>query len=229
MARHTNRNDPNQLSMLMTAKEIQTRYQVLDGDREEGYDSREGSATGRSRTTGGNPNQPGPLGSAIHFRGGHEESDEQVWSRKLEESQMSPGDYHEARAGEPARTPGWETLGQRSSFPQVNERTGRSWTSMVDSHDMRGESYVNRKQEEFREHQDYGPSLYESLQASGGPDSPVHLGTKHGSMGKPQVVGGHHRIAAMAHINPDQLIPVLHHENLHDARSTATVKAYPYT
>jgi hypothetical protein len=56
-----------------------------------------------------------------------------------------------------------------------------------------------------------GSSLYDSIAAEGARD-PVHLGTDVGSLGKPQVVGGHHRIAAQADINPNQPMPVLHHE-----------------
>ena len=45
-------------------------------------------------------------------------------------------------------------------------------------------------------------------------EHPVHLGTQFGSQGKPQIVGGHHRIAAALETRPDDLIPVVHHEDI---------------
>jgi len=41
---------------------------------------------------------------------------------------------------------------------------------------------------------------------------PVHLGTAHGREGKPQIMGGHHRIASSMDLNPHRLMPVLHHQ-----------------
>ena len=61
---------------------------------------------------------------------------------------------------------------------------------------------------------------------------PVHLGTQMGKSGKPQVVGGHHRIAVMKEVAPDELMPVLHHENFQQAWGQARFnrgKGFPYT
>lgn len=35
---------------------------------------------------------------------------------------------------------------------------------------------------------------------------------------RPMVAGGQHRIAAMMHLNPDQLLPVVHHEDIIEAK-----------
>jgi hypothetical protein len=51
-----------------------------------------------------------------------------------------------------------------------------------------------------------------------GVQHPVSLGREMGSMGKPQIVGGHHRIAVMAEEAPDELMPVLHFQSFGQAR-----------
>lgn len=64
-----------------------------------------------------------------------------------------------------------------------------------------------------------------------GVTQPVHLGSGNswGDSNKRQVAGGHHRIAVMGHLNPDQLMPVLHHTGFHAAISDQTNQAYPYS
>lgn len=62
-----------------------------------------------------------------------------------------------------------------------------------------------------------------------GVTQPVHLGNEYGSSGRREVVGGHHRVAVMSHLSPDQLMPVLHHEDIWEAQSPVMHKAYPYT
>jgi hypothetical protein len=43
-----------------------------------------------------------------------------------------------------------------------------------------------------------------------GVNMPIMLATEtQGASGKPNVAGGHHRLAAMSHLNPDQLLPVM--------------------
>jgi hypothetical protein len=246
---------PGQMQMLMSAKEIMNQYQVLDGDRQAKYDERQYQPTWRSATTGGGTNDPirtqdrpwlerqaqqagTNLASQTHFRGGeHEESDAAVWARKLDEAHMSPGDYHAARYGSDypgPEPPGYETLAGRSSAPQNplhNPNMGmstfrRSSSSIEESHDMKMQSYVDRKYMEHDHYQNYGPSLVQHIRESGGVESPVRLGTELGSQGKPQVIGGHHRIAAMSDIDPDQPMPVVHDVNIWHARQSS---AYPYT
>ena len=50
--------------------------------------------------------------------------------------------------------------------------------------------------------------------ADEGVTHPVHLSHQFGSQGKKQIGEGHHRIAASEHIDPDRLMPVLHHEDV---------------
>lgn len=49
--------------------------------------------------------------------------------------------------------------------------------------------------------------------------SPVSLSLERGRSGLPQVAGGHHRIAAMDEEAPDELLPVVHHRQFHDAKA----------
>ena len=163
------------------------------------------------------------------------ETSAETWNRKLLESQMSPGDYAAARYGGHTaareyapgiRTPGYETLMDRPSAPQPKSTltTSNEW-----SHQERMDRYVEGKQQEHWTQQAEGESLYQHLQRTGGPEAPVHLSFQVGDEGKPEVVGGHHRIAAMAHMNPDQLIPVVHHASFWAAQSPESNKAYKYS
>lgn len=57
--------------------------------------------------------------------------------------------------------------------------------------------------------------------------SPIRLAANQiGSQGKQSIVGGHHRFAVALNHAPDRLVPVLHHEDIHDAKADRT---YPYT
>lgn len=208
-----------QLQMFMTPKEIQAHYQPLDGDRGgEGLLEPEHSdwLTNRSVNSDGDPNvalttqqKAGGRGKAYE-RTESMESDSELWDRKLAESQMDPIDYAEARGDSAAaRGPGMSVL-DRASAPQYSS-SGSSG-----SHWARAESYIMRKQDEHFNKS----SLYDSVR-EGGVQAPVHLGSQFGVMGKPQVVGGHHRIAAAADIDPNQPIPVLHHADINDARSSS--------
>ena len=55
--------------------------------------------------------------------------------------------------------------------------------------------------------------LHKSIAAEG-VHRPVHLSAQFGSQGKPEVGEGHHRVAAAMDIDPDRLMPVLHHEDM---------------
>ena len=67
---------------------------------------------------------------------------------------------------------------------------------------------------------DRSVSLYEHVQQHG-VQSPIPLG-QHPSprTGKPMIAGGQHRVAVMAHLNPDQLMPVTHVTNVLEAISS---------
>lgn len=54
--------------------------------------------------------------------------------------------------------------------------------------------------------------------------SPIRLGRQVGSQGKPQIVGGHHRMAVARQHYPDTLIPVLHDTDIHAAKADTTYK-----
>jgi hypothetical protein len=62
-----------------------------------------------------------------------------------------------------------------------------------------------------------------------GVKSPIRLGSIRGSMGLPQIVGGHHRLAVQTDLDPHELIPVLHDTDIYSARSGPSAKSYPYT
>jgi hypothetical protein len=73
-----------------------------------------------------------------------------------------------------------------------------------------------------KKHPERTTSLLEHLRA-GGEMKPIPLGHMRNPYKgieekRPMVAGGQHRISAMAHINPDQLLPVVHHENIAEAR-----------
>ena len=174
------------------------------------------------------------------------ESDEEVWARKLDESQMNPmdyGDIHGQSETMQRGAMGPDTLQGRPSAPTPpsypatpgpSAGSDTEWEHreavdrMDESYERRMQSRLDLEEEKWESKYGYeAPSLFEKIQAQG-VKSPVRLGTygKPGSTGKPSVVGGHHRIAAAHAINPDQLIPVLHYEDIREAKSDT---AYPYS
>jgi hypothetical protein len=240
---------PGQFQMFMTPREIRSKYQGLDADRMEVYDERMGEPTGRPETTIGDANIVANTalrnrwaqwhGGASQVEGmkyarseGYEnENDDQLFARKLEESQMDPAEYREVHGGgTPKEPPGWDTLARRSSAPsevgrqaagQYSARTGQSTGSWEEANDE-AQDYVMRKGEEFQEEQDYGPSLHDRIREEG-VQKPVHLSyDQMGDFGKPEIVGGHHRLAAQHDIDPDQPIPVTHWKSIWEAKQSAT-------
>lgn len=62
-----------------------------------------------------------------------------------------------------------------------------------------------------------GTTTFSSI-AEEGVHNPVALGHEEGT-GRPDfVAGGHHRIAVMSHLNPDQLMPVMHVRSVGEAQ-----------
>lgn len=108
------------------------------------------------------------------------------------------GEYPTARSWQQhhtRRTEGGSKLYIRGGEPESDEQLWERKAEEADDYGLRGEI-----EEE-------------------GVRKPVTLGTQFGDSGKPQVVGGHHRIATMADIAPDELMPVLHVQGgLHQAR-----------
>ena len=241
-----------QLKMFMTPKEITSTYQPLDGDRmeknEHGYYEHvrggmgDTSGTFRSHNTQGDPNytrsgfskppRERDTTSPYKYNPG-EESDKELWSRKLEESRMPKADYMHAVGGteqvrdmEPGYTDAAEHVGERDGYPQYN--TGGTHT-----YEKAQESFDNRVANEYDGRvDDYysgGDTLHSKIKSEG-VKNPVHLGQTGGMQGKPQIVGGHHRIAASMDIDADKLIPVIHHRDLKEARSKGSkTDPYPYT
>jgi hypothetical protein len=215
----TNRSDPNQLKMFMTPKEIVNNYQVLDGDREDywGESARAGSITARPYTTAGvsNGRWLGGTGTPSYRRPYPIESDEQVLSRKSMEAQMDPDDYAEYRGDEPSHFD-YEGAANRSSAPQAPSTAS---TSRWDSFQMKHDSYMDRKVDEYERGHIEKRSIWDSVRLEG-VHSPVTLSTEHvGSQGKQQIAGGHHRLAAALDTRPNDYLPVVHARNVDAAKS----------
>jgi hypothetical protein len=231
-----------QLPMFMSAREIKRQYQPLEGDIQSTYQEREGEATNRPFTTGGHPNRPirpndrsapflkrqGTMGqTATHYRDfDRPETHEELWGRKLEESHLTYDEYNEVHGGggtgSSKRPPDIEQLWDRSSAPQ------RGSTGHTDTHDWQMHSYLERKMDAHM--QRMNSSLHEDISHAMRPGGEgfkgvLHLATgQFGLSGKPEVAGGHHRIAIMHDIQPDRLLPVVHHEKFKDARNDPVYK-----
>jgi len=205
--------------MFMSPAEIVQHYQPLDADREDAPRAYE--YTNRPMTTAGTPNETMYTAQGKQHRRPPElESDAQLWHRKRAESQMSPGEYHEAREGTRAKTPqnlDYDSLMEHSSYPTPPSTES---TSAWDEYQYREQSHLERKHGEMvhlHDQQFSGPSIHESVRRTG-VQQPVHLGQEAGSHGLPQIVGGHHRIAAALDTRPHGLIPVMHHEDIVEAK-----------
>lgn len=232
------RRQPEQLKMFMTPAEIHAQYQPLDGDREDRdvYAAREGKSnsqfTDRSHNTAGDVNYKiqadnswarKHAGGKTRYATVGAETDTELWDRKLSEAQMSKADYDEMARGEinpPEFTGGWS----RTGAPQHETgHTGTFEAREASWQDARERSHQAKEDEYY-----YGASLHDSV-AKEGVQYPLHLGTSIGSQGKPQIAGGHHRLAAQTNINPDQFIPVIHHEgSTGEARASAKRGGYEY-
>jgi hypothetical protein len=139
-----------------------------------------------------------------------EEEDHELWERKLDESQYDREIQH-PRAGED--TGRSRTTGGRSNMPY------HTWTGSTNNPYERVVGYERHQESE---------SLYDSIERTG-VQKPIHLGRQFGLENKPQVVGGHHRLASANDINPDMLVPVLHHEDIIDAKSGGRRGGYKYS
>lgn len=63
------------------------------------------------------------------------------------------------------------------------------------------------------------PTLHEDI-AAHGVQQPIALGQHESPSGRPSIAGGHHRLAAMQHLNPDQLLPVVHVKDVIEANAS---------
>lgn len=186
MARHTRRDDPNQLRMLMTAGEIQSQYDPHEGDRLWHGTSLPFHSTREQ-------NVPGWLGR-----------------KDPREGQIT---------GRPQRTD------EEPNFPLRN--SGRFMRPLKDLRGTtpRPETDPEMYQRKYIEAEHQG--LVSDIQAQG-VTTPIpltvsrttqnpHLG---GQEGKPMVGGGQHRLAVMSHLNPDQLLPVVHVKDVMEAKGS---------
>ena len=63
------------------------------------------------------------------------------------------------------------------------------------------------------------PTLAEDI-AQHGVQQPIALGQHESPSGRPSVAGGHHRLAVMQHLNPHQLLPVVHVKDVNQANTS---------
>jgi hypothetical protein len=187
-----------------------------------------GSDTGTIRRTRGGGKY------RLHDRGsgesGQEDMDE-MWERKLQETkQFPPGGQHE-EYGSPdphkaAHSEG-NTMGTYEGEATVRPGEHMPRSSAWNRHYAREQSHEDRRMEQDDAKQARrGDSMYDSI-AEKGVLGPIRLGRQLGEEGKPQIVGGHHRLAAATDIDPDRLVPVLHDESIWDAQHPPK-RGYPY-
>ena len=91
-----------------------------------------------------------------------------------------------------------------------------------EEHDENDDQLFERKYDEAHdtEDADSGHTLADSVRWDG-VRNPISLQTGgFGVYGKPQVLGGHHRLAVMEEHRPDDLMPVAHFENTVQARKS---------
>jgi hypothetical protein len=235
-------NKGEQLKMFMTPAEIHAKYQPLDADRQDSYneEGRTGESTMRPRTTGGGMNSSRYEAGKVHEYNGAgwgdygnrtdgistvnvnqtaklnkdfsrrsqtmPETSSELWERKYEEAE-----YDRTANINVPRTGGSSSSSNGSdSYPWVRPQRGSGSSS----------------QPGFRKEE---VSLAEAIRTEG-VKSPIRLGMQFGSEGKPQIVGGHHRLAVASSDRPNDYLPVLHDTDIESARSSKNRQAgYGYT
>jgi len=200
-----------QLQMFMTPREILHHYQPLDADLmgagTMGRSGQPSSGTPASvaMNTGGTNVRHGRVRFGSDTGGTFQAS---TYGTKY----RAAGETHEEMMDRKLEESQWENMVGRRT------KVGTSWYG--------SDSYVPPPHERMSlGSQGEEESLYESI-AKHGVEHPVSLGTfgSHGSQGKPEIVGGHHRLAAQFDLNPNQPIPVVHYRDIWDARHDPTRK-----
>lgn len=224
-----------QLLPYMTAREVHQRYQPLDADRivnETGWNTnrpiKSGSVPTRGwgSTTGGSHEyrrqyRPGGAKTqSVWMSQQKPETDEELWGRKYEESTWSPSErYSEGAGGTPENaylnTRG-ETTERSGTYRRVMRGSGNTATGQFPG---MATPRSSQTYEPFEPHEasPLADVAREKGTAGLGPISLGSLGGP-GSMGKPEVVGGHHRIAAMTMHAPNTLMPTAHFRDIQHAR-----------
>jgi hypothetical protein len=245
--------------MFMTPSEIHAGYQPLDADREEhGRDTYIPRGSDRSTFTGGSGYRRttgGSYAGYTHYGSKYKtveetESDEALYARKLDEAQgygdedsyepkmvggrssrWSGETYHPRETGSIHRHTGPAPEGKSRLFA---EKLGEGSQA---AHWTQGASKSSWESPQRYTPSEPGMTLHESIGESG-VQSPIRLGTAgaKGSMGKPQIVGGHHRLAsATEHATygkpgeygsswGHQFLPVLHYTDIGAAKSDQSFK-----
>ena len=153
-----------------------------------------------------------------------QESDDDLWERKVEEASSwgRTGQHGEYGQRDPAKAHESGTLGSFKGQPTGLKANGGGQVSDTawDRHFARENAHEEKRHEQRMAQEDAhtNETLYDSI-AREGVKAPIHLGRQVGSMGKPQIVGGHHRLAVATDVDSDKLIPVMHHETIYDAQA----------
>lgn len=232
---------PRQLKMFMSGQEIMDEYQPLDGDRKSRdvmqelsrqhtrpqavdgkvnypVERQPAGAKGRyawGNTTGGSVFERSEGGTARKLVDTREETDSEVWGRKLEETKLAPDEYDKAHWNASAGGPEMSDI--TITNPPVRAKHEGTWSFEEREHSY----YVGKEMEQDARYEakmeaytDPANSLYNKIKKEG-VQKPVSLNdpgnkSRFGDSGKPQVAGGHHRLSAQFDIDPQRLMPVLH-------------------
>lgn len=116
----------------------------------------------------------------------------------------------------------YDMIPHHAGEPKSNYSTGGDWHSGSSAPPASSTFYKTHYNQEV-ENPDNEMSLADSIMESG-VKSPVRLGETTGIHGKPEIVGGHHRLAVATVHAPDQFVPVLHHRSIRDAKSDPVYK-----
>lgn len=226
--------------MFMSGKEIMDEYQPLDGDRHpvtteaplsaqhtrptappsgQGYPVERRMGRGKQawgNTTGGDAYYRSAGGTATKVVDNREEYDDELWDRKVSEAKLPPDEYDEAHNGYQKNAPEMSDVQFGNSMPVRAKHEG-TWTF----EERENSYYVGKEMEQDIKYEakmdaytDPNNSLYNQI-AREGVKKPISLNDpgnymRFGDSGKPQVAGGHHRLASQFDQDPEKLMPVLH-------------------
>lgn len=237
--------EPEQLRMFMTAQEIMDEFQPLDGDRrsidemedlpaskqytrsapESGVvkypvERRVNGGEGREawgNTTGGSVFERSKGGTAKKLVNTREETDQELWERKLKETKMSPKEYDKEHHTYAKNMPEMSDVSFGNSMPVRAKHEGtftfeEREQSYYDGKEMEQDARFEAKMEAYKDPKN---SLFNRIESDKVVNNPIALNDpgnyrRFGDSGKPQIANGHHRLAAQHALNPDQYMPVLY-------------------
>lgn len=207
-----------QLKMFMSPREVLSGYQPLDADRWGArgsggavptYDT--GTGLGTAMNTEGSNVRHG------QFRMGHDTAgtfQATTYGTKYRARTETHDEMMDRKLG--------ESMGDDPGVDANVHRQTRVGTSFYGS-----DSYIPPPAERMSAGEE---TLHESV-GKHGVTHPISLGTggAPGLLGRPQIVGGHHRVAAQFDQAPDRLMPVLHYTDINDAKGAAKRGGARYT